>query len=232
LHAELLPGPEGLLDYLQATRFTADMRGDGEVILEGGETATVVTGDGVATNPAGAPLRFDLSLGARGVGSPVGPPSDSLQIVVSRDLVAHDPAVALGPLFRRAVEVFRPYFAYIRLWGVSGPFSREMGLYAAPSVGWMTYLESNEYPAVPQPLEGMSITDFAGGTLMELTARPWDPDNRRVTSLIVAAYDALEREGVMIPPKHVREVIWAVRDGDEDDDEPDEEDDDGEWEDE
>jgi hypothetical protein len=30
----------------------------------------------------------------------------------------------------------------------------------------------------------------------------------------------------------VREVIWAGRDGDEDDDEPDEEDDDGEWEDE
>jgi hypothetical protein len=56
---------------------------------------------------------------------------------------------------------------------------------------------------------------------MELTARPWDPDNRRVTSFIVAAYEALDEAGVLIPPKHVRDVIGAGADEDDDEDEDD-----------
>ena len=49
--------------------------------------------------------------------------------------------------------------------------------------------------------------------------RPWDPDNRRLTSKIVAAYVMLNDAGVLVPPKHVREILWPEGDDEEDDEE-------------
>ena len=182
-------------------------------MIEVTEPALVSAGVAADRDPHGLEARFDINFGARGEGL-VGSPSEHIEVSVPAAVVGNDVSRSLPNILREGIAAFEPYFAFIGLRDVIAPHNRDIGPFFKPTVGWMTYLDKTEFPEVPVDLDGMLVEDFSAGTMIQLTSRPWDPDNNRVTADIARAYDTLDEAGVLVPPKYIRDRIAQANGGD------------------